>query len=299
MRCACAGAIDREKLAISYAVFAVPTAFALLFALERAFPLRVAKRALPARLRVNLVLGLLALATAAVLVRPAATAVMDGASHNGFGLLALVPLPPLAEAVVAFLLLDLTFYYWHRANHRWSFLWRFHNVHHVDPDLDVSTAYRFHFAEIGFSAAFRAVQVALIGGAPWMFVVYELAFQLNTLFQHSNARLPVGVERWLCLLLVTPRMHGIHHSQLRAETDSNWSSVLSCWDRLHGTLRLDVPQAAIEIGVPGYARPEDNRWPALLAMPFRPQRDYWGARDVTRARDPARGRTADTRRLAA
>ena len=260
---------------MSYALLIVPLAFALLFALERAWPLRATKRPLRERLGVNLVVGLLALATAAALVKPVAGAVMEGASQNAFGLLALVPLPPLGQAIAAFLLLDLTFYYWHRANHRWPFLWRFHNVHHVDPDLDVSTSYRFHFVEIGFSAAFRAVQIALIGGAPWVFVVYELAFQLNTLFQHSNLRLPVGVDRWLCAVLVTPRMHGIHHSQVRAQTDSNWSSVLSWWDRLHGTLRLDVPQEAIDIGVPAYARPEDNRVPALLAMPFRRQRDYW------------------------
>jgi sterol desaturase/sphingolipid hydroxylase (fatty acid hydroxylase superfamily) len=66
----------------------------------------------------------------------------------------------LAQWIVAFLLLDLTFYYWHRANHVWPWLWRFHNVHHVDPDLDASTSFRFHFFEIGFSAAFRAAQIA-------------------------------------------------------------------------------------------------------------------------------------------
>ena len=83
------------------------------------------------------------------------------------------------QGVVTFLLLDLSFYYWHRANHVWPFLWRFHNVHHVDPDLDVSTSIRFHFLEIAFSAAFRALQVIVIGGEPWMFVAYETTFQLN------------------------------------------------------------------------------------------------------------------------
>src|SRR5213076_3351242 len=107
-----------------------------------------------------------------------------------------------AQGVIGFLLLDVSFYYWHRANHAWPFLWRFHNAHHVDPDLDVSTAVRFHFVEIGFSAAFRALQVTLIGGTPWVFVAYEMAFQLNTLFQHSNMRLPVALERALVLVLV-------------------------------------------------------------------------------------------------
>jgi len=134
---------------------------------------------------------------------------------------------------------------------------------------------RFHFAEIGFSAAFRALQVVLVGGPAWVFVVYEAAFQLNTLFQHSNVRLPVAVERVLVLVLVTPRMHGVHHSKRFDENNSNWSTVLSFWDRLHGTLRLDVPQRAIDIGIAGYARPEDNTVAGVLAMPFRKQRDYW------------------------
>ncbi|MEP6678161.1 MAG: sterol desaturase family protein [Betaproteobacteria bacterium] len=267
---------------MSYTFFIVPIVFALLFALERAAPLRRSTRPLSQRLRVNLLLGVLALAVAAVLVKPAAGAALEEASSRGFGLVAALPLPALAQAVLAFLLLDVTFYYWHRANHLWSWLWRFHNVHHIDPDLDVSTSFRFHFVEIGLSALFRVAQIALIGGAPWVFVAYELVFQLNTLFQHSNLRIPLRVERWLNLVIVTPRMHGIHHSQVRAETDSNWSSVFSWWDRLHGTLRLDVPQAEIDIGVPGYAGPADNRVVRVLAMPFEAQRNYWRKPDGTR-----------------
>jgi sterol desaturase/sphingolipid hydroxylase (fatty acid hydroxylase superfamily) len=273
---------------VSYAIIIVPLAFVLLCALERVMPLRTAKREWRARLWVNAVVGILALATAAVLVKPVAAAVLDAASQNAFGVATLVPLPPSGQATVAFLLLDLTFYYWHRANHVWPLLWRFHNVHHVDPDLDVSTSFRFHFVEIAYSAAFRAAQILLIGGAPWVFVAYELVFQLNTLFQHSNVRLPIRVERWLCLVLVTPRMHGIHHSQLRIETDSNWSSVFSWWDRMHGTLRLNVPQAAVEIGVPGYAQGDDNRVANLLVMPFRRQRDYWLRSAATPATPSAR-----------
>jgi sterol desaturase/sphingolipid hydroxylase (fatty acid hydroxylase superfamily) len=275
----------------------VPVALIALWALERVFPLRRARRPLFDRLRVNIVVGALALAAAAVLVKPIAGTVLDLSSERGFGLTAWVPMPPLVQWVATFLLLDLSFYYWHRANHAWPLLWRFHNVHHIDPDLDVSTSFRFHFIEIAFSAGFRAVQIALIGGSPWAFVTYELAFQLNTLFQHSNVRLPIGIERWLNLVIVTPRMHGIHHSQVRAETDSNWASVLSCWDRLHGTLRLNVPQADIAIGVPAYARPEDNRLTRALAMPFEAQRDYWRGTDGLRVERSADDAAADSFRL--
>ena len=255
------------------ALYALPVVFLLLLVLERAFPLRKPKRRLGRRLVVNVCVSALALTAAAVLVNPIASALLGHSSE--LGLLSIVVLPQSARWIIGFLLLDVSFYYWHRANHGARFLWRFHNAHHIDPDLDVSTACRFHFVEIGLSAGFRAVQIALIGGSPWVFVVYELVFQLNTLFQHSNVRLPIAAERWLSLILVTPRMHGIHHSQVREENNSNWSSVFSCWDRLHGTLCLNIPQSQVEIGIAGYSLPEDNQVKNILVMPFRRQRDYW------------------------
>jgi sterol desaturase/sphingolipid hydroxylase (fatty acid hydroxylase superfamily) len=147
------------------------------------------------RLGVNAVVTALAMGTAGLAVRPVAVNLMGWTAAEGFGLVAVLAGPGPLSALVAFLLLDLSFYYWHRANHRWPLLWRFHNVHHLDPDLDVSTALRFHFGEVGFSAAFRAVQVLLIGPALSVYVAYELVFQANTLFHHSNVRLPLGLER--------------------------------------------------------------------------------------------------------
>jgi sterol desaturase/sphingolipid hydroxylase (fatty acid hydroxylase superfamily) len=266
------------------AVYALPAALLILFALERVVPLREPKRPLGRRLAVNVCVGALALATAALVVRPVVSALLDRSPE--LGLLSLIEAPEAARAIVGFLLFDLSFYYWHRANHVSRFLWRFHNAHHIDPDLDVSTSFRFHFVEIGLSAGFRAVQIVLIGGSPWIFAVYELAFQLNNLFQHSNVRLPVAAERWLGLVLMTPRMHGIHHSRVREENSSNWSTVLSCWDRMHGTLRLDVPQERIVIGIPGYSRPEDNAVRNVLLGPLRAQRDYWQTGAATRAPAP-------------
>ena len=150
-------------------------------------------------------------------------AVLDWASNRPFGAAHLIQMPVAAQFVLSFLLMDLTFYWWHVANHRIPFLWRFHNVHHIDPDLDVSTAFRFHFGEVALSAGFRVAQVSAIGLSGWMFAVYELVFQANTVFHHSNVRLPIRLERLLNLVLVTPRMHGIHHSQVRDETNSRES----------------------------------------------------------------------------
>lgn len=257
-------------------IAAVVAAAALLLLLaERTFPLRTPRFPWHRELAINLALSALAFGVAAVLVRPAVVRTMSWSRRQDLGLAYLVEMPALARGVLVFLLLDLTFYYWHRLNHEWPALWRFHNVHHCDPDLGVSTSFRFHFAEVALSTIFRVVQVSVIGAALPVYAVYEAAFQLNTLFHHSNVRLPIRLERLLNRFLVTPRMHGIHHSQVKEETSSNYSVVLSWWDRLHRTLRLNVPQARIVIGVPGYCAPEDNQLRGLLSMPFRKQRDYW------------------------
>ena len=102
-----------------------------------------------------------------------------------------------------------------------------------------------------------------------------LALLVSILFHHWNLRLSPAIERRLALGIVTPRMHGIHHSDREHETNSNWSSLLSVWDRLHGTLRLDVPDDRITIGVPAWQREEDVTFARLLAMPFATQRNDW------------------------
>ena len=247
----------------------------ILFLLERCFPLRRPVRALLGRLIVNILLSAVTFGVAFALVRPAALRALNWSVEKPFGLLHVAAVPEWVRWAAAFLLLDLAFYYWHVLNHRIRFLWRFHNVHHFDPDLDVSTGFRFHFGEVAFSTAFRVVQVALIGVSLPQFVAYEIVFQAGTLFHHSNWRLPLVFEKILNVIIVTPRMHGIHHSHFRDETNSNYSVVFSFWDRLHRTFRFGVPQDEITIGVPGYAAPSDNHVGFALTAPFREQREYW------------------------
>jgi sterol desaturase/sphingolipid hydroxylase (fatty acid hydroxylase superfamily) len=181
----------------------------------------------------------------------------------------------LLEVVIALLLMDYTFYVWHIIMHRVPLLWRFHLVHHVDLDLDASTALRFHFTEILASVPWRAGQVVLIGLTPFTFTLWQCAFLLCILFHHSNVELSIGLERVLNKLLVTPRMHGIHHSIVESETNSNWSSGLTVWDWLHGTMRLNVPQPEITIGVPAYQEPSAVTLPRVLALPFEQLPPSW------------------------
>ena len=274
--------IDRANFAI-----AIGLLLATLFVVERFFSLRLSTRPLLGRLLVNFAISALAFAAAMILVRPAALSALEWSSERPFGLIHAIPMPVAVQFIIAFLLMDLAFYWWHVANHRIPFLWRFHNVHHIDPDLDVSTAFRFHVGEVALSTAFRIVQVSVIGLSAWMFAVYEIVFQANTLFHHTNVRLPIRFESLLNLVIVTPRMHGIHHSQVRDETNSNYSVVFSWWDRLHRTLGLNIPQSEIVIGVPGYAEPADNSFSNAFLLPFRRQRDYWRRPDGTIVRRAA------------
>lgn len=192
-----------------------------------------------------------------------------------WGLLGALQLPVWAEAGVALVLMDYTFYVWHVLLHRAPLLWRFHAVHHVDLDLDTSTALRFHFGELFASVPWRAAQVALIGLSRFTFGIWQVWFALCVMFHHSNLRIPIQWERRIHRVLVTPRMHGVHHSNHPEETNSNWSSGLTIWDWLHGTLRLGVPQQDIEIGVAAFQDASSVVLPRLLLMPFADQPDYW------------------------
>jgi sterol desaturase/sphingolipid hydroxylase (fatty acid hydroxylase superfamily) len=124
------------------------------------------------------------------------------------------------------------------------------------------------------STGFLSLAVVLFGIGPIMLVVFFASFEAATLFHHSNWRLPIHIERVLNMILVTPRMHGIHHSIVQRETNSNWGTMFCWWDKLHRTLRRDVPQDAIIIGVAGYREEYDLTLGKLFAMPFCEQREW-------------------------
>lgn len=220
-------------------------------------------------------LGALSMAVVAAVERPVTSRLAQRAETRRTGLAQRLPLPAWARNIAGFLLMDYTIYVWHVLTHKVPALWRLHLVHHVDLDMDASTALRFHAADMLASAPWRAAQVALLGVSPRAFGAWQRFFFLAVLFHHSNLRLPERAERVLASVLTTPRMHAIHHSAVKDETDSNWTSGLSIWDRLHRTFRWDVPQRGIRIGVPGYRDPAELALRPSLAMPFRPQRDAW------------------------
>lgn len=242
--------------------------FGLLVWLERRRPLRRAVEPTHRREARNLAVAAVGAVALRVTERPVTDALTSLVERRRWGLLKLFRLPEWLEIALAVILLDYTLYLWHVLTHRVPGLWRFHVVHHIDLDLDATTALRFHFAELVVSVPWRAAQIIAIGVSPLALSVWQTLLMISILFHHSNVRLPVELERRLNLLAVTPRMHGIHHSNVQAETDSNWSSGFTLWDRMHGTLRLNVPQDSIEIGVPAYRNPREVGLTSMLALPF-------------------------------
>jgi sterol desaturase/sphingolipid hydroxylase (fatty acid hydroxylase superfamily) len=230
----------------------------------------------------NLALAALSAATIQFIEKPMRQPLTRRVEGRCWGLLQQFRMPCWAEALLALLLLDYTLYVWHILTHRVPLLWRFHSVHHIDLDLDASTALRFHFGEMAISVLWRAGQVLLIGVSPRSLALWQSLLTASILFHHSNIGLPISWERKLNRLIVTPRMHGIHHSIVDEETSSNWSSGLTIWDWLHGTLRLNIPQQEITIGLPAIRSPAEVKLPKMLAMPFQQQLAWWELPDGTR-----------------
>jgi sterol desaturase/sphingolipid hydroxylase (fatty acid hydroxylase superfamily) len=239
--------------------------------LEKRRPLRRERENKLQRDTRNLAMGVLSASAIRLTEKPVTAPLAKKVHERRWGLLPRLGLPPVLEAALATVLLDYTLYVWHVLTHRVPFLWRFHRAHHADFDLSATTALRFHFAEMMLSVPWRAAQVALIGAAPRSLSLWQTLTLVAILFHHSNIRLPMALERWLCRVFVTPRMHGIHHSVVADETHSNWGTIFSLPDYLHRSIRLNIPQERIDIGIPAVRNAEALRLGRVLAMPFEKQ----------------------------
>jgi sterol desaturase/sphingolipid hydroxylase (fatty acid hydroxylase superfamily) len=224
----------------------------LLLAWETAqpyFPLfrRIGERARHGAL--NLALGLLNAAVIALAFAAAWLAVTQWSAAHRFGLLNVLELSAWQRTALAVFLLDAWTYGWHWLNHRVAFFWRFHRWHHADRAMDVTTASRFHTGEIILSSIFRVPVLALIGCSLAELAIYELLLFAVVQFHHANIAVPERLDRVLRLVIVTPALHKVHHSEVRAESDSNYSSLFSWWDRVFRTLRLVPEPRKIVFGV--------------------------------------------------
>ncbi|MFP6583393.1 MAG: sterol desaturase family protein [Candidatus Hydrogenedentota bacterium] len=241
---------------------------AVLWLVEGLWPMYLARGQRGRHYARNLALGMINALVTIVLFAGAMLVVTEWSQENQFGLLHRVSWSEPVILIVGVIAFDGWQYLWHRINHWIPLLWRFHAVHHTDAELDASSGLRFHTGEIVLSSVARLAILPLLGLTMTQLVVYELILTPVVFFHHSNIRLPERVDRVLRWFIVTPRMHWVHHSQLQPETDSNYASILSIWDRIFGSYRFREKPEEIELGLEDF---EDDEWRSLrrtLTIPF-------------------------------
>jgi sterol desaturase/sphingolipid hydroxylase (fatty acid hydroxylase superfamily) len=241
----------------------------LMAAAEALWPRRA--RARSRRMRWTENLSLSALDT--VLVRLIAPAGLTGLAlwveQRGWGLLPRLVPNAFARGVLTFMVLDLVIYAQHVAHHYVPILWRLHRVHHCDEELDATTGVRFHPIEILLSLGIKGATVAALGASPVAVLVFEVALNATSLFNHANWRIPAALDAVIRLIVVTPDVHRVHHSVSRVEQNSNFGFNLPWWDRLFGTYgaRPSHPHEVMPLGVSDVPDP-GSLW-GLIRLPFR------------------------------
>jgi sterol desaturase/sphingolipid hydroxylase (fatty acid hydroxylase superfamily) len=245
--------------------------FAAMAVWEMLAPRRVRKLARGTRWPSNI--GVVVLDT--ILVRLAFPITAVGlalvAEARGWGLMQAVGLPAWAGVPLAVVALDLAIYLQHVLFHAVPALWRLHRMHHADLEIDVSTGARFHPIEILLSMGLKLGVIAALGTPAVAVLAFEVLLNATSMFNHSNVRMPLWLDRVLRWIVVTPDMHRVHHSAVARETNSNFGFNLPWWDRLFGTYR-DQPAAgheAMTIGVEQFRNPAEQRLDRMLTQPFR------------------------------
>ena len=219
------------------------------------------------------------------------------AEREGWGLFQNVTVPVWFAVLSSVVLLDLAIYLQHVMFHAVPLFWRLHMVHHADLDIDVTTGGRFHTIEILLSLGIKAGVILLLGTPAIAVLIFEVLLNATSMFNHSNIRMPLIVDRVVRWLVVTPDMHRVHHSHYANETNSNFGFNLPWWDRLFGTYR-DQPvdgHTAMAIGLsqfPDERRTERLHW--MLWLPFGGETGDYPINRRERKRDSERRADAAT-----
>ena len=189
--------------------------------------------------------------------------------YNNAGLFNFLTWPVWLETILMLLIMDVVLYFMHVIHHKIPVLWRLHQVHHSDLWLDFSSATRFHAGELGISAIVRLAFVMILGMSLAQIALFELLVIIFAQFNHANIKLPRTLERFVRLFIVTPDMHQVHHSDIPSETDSNYCTTLSVWDRLFKTYNVIDDQKRIRIGLKQYTSLKLISLWKLMMMPFK------------------------------
>ncbi len=245
--------------------------FAVVALWELAAPRRVLSQPRWKRWYANIAIVALNTAAVRLLVPMVPVALAATAGERGWGVLNLVALPFWLEVLIAVVILDLVVYLQHVMFHAVPVLWRLHRMHHADLDFDVTTGARFHPFEILLSVLLKLAAVIVIGPAALAVVVFEVLLNGTSMFNHGNLRMPEGLDRGLRLFVVTPDMHRVHHSDIDAETNSNFGFNFPWWDRLFGTYRAqpELGHESMTIGLDRFRDPAELHLHNLLIQPFK------------------------------
>lgn len=267
--------LDKGDDLLRFGVFAV--VFLVMATVEFAWPKRKLIASKGRRWFTNIGISV----TAGILIRLMVTAVVPIAAvaaafyaeDHEIGLLNHAPWPAWVKVVVSLVLLDLAIWAQHLASHKIPVLWRLHQVHHADRDIDVTTAVRFHPIEIGLSMLWKIVVVLILGAPPLAVFLFEVILNACAMFNHANVALPRWADALLRLVVVTPDMHRVHHSVLWREHDSNYGFNLSVWDRLFRTYTAQPEggHQGMTIGLNPYQTEEPSKLGWSLILPFRRQ----------------------------
>lgn len=220
----------------------------------------------------NLSMVLISSALLRVVFPAAAVGAAVWAESSGYGLFPRAGFHPLVAGILSFVILDFAVWLEHVASHKIPLLWRIHRMHHADTGFDVTTGLRFHPLEILLSMVWKAAVVIALGAPVLSVLVFEIVLNGTSMFNHSNVRLPLPIDRVVRLFLVTPDMHRVHHSTDRRETDSNYGFNFPFWDRIFRTYEAQprLGHDGMNIGLAQYRGDLPSRFFWALALPFRP-----------------------------
>mgnify|MGYP006271389731 CR=1 FL=1 len=259
---------------------------AALWVLESFYPLLRGRKDRSRRAARHFVLAGLNAGTA-VLFSGATLGVVTLGERYGFGVLRWLNLERLADDIgptlvglawagLAFVLLDGWHWAFHVIAHKTPWLWKFHAVHHTDPEVDATTAMRFHCGEIAVQCLASLPVYLLLGVSMSHILLYQLVLLPMAMFHHANLDLSPRVDRWLRAVIVTPRMHLMHHSRWTPETDSNYAAVLSWWDHLLGTYSSARDPQQVDTGLDGIEPRHVEGVRGMLSQPLSKAKSQYG-----------------------
>ena len=260
--------IQSSETALRLGIFVI--ILLLMMAAETAFAKKVRVNGRAPRWASNFALVIIDSVLVRLLFPVAAAGAAIIATNNGWGLFNAVALPVWLEIILAVIILDMMIYWQHVASHKIPALWAIHKVHHADRDIDVTTGFRFHPAEIILSMGFKMLLVLLIGTPVIAVILFEIILSGCALFNHSNLRLPSKADRFIRKILVTPDMHRVHHSINVNESRKNYGFSVPLWDHLFKTYQAQ-PAAGHDNMVIGLAEhqgrePSSLLWSLLLPL---------------------------------